>query len=875
MASWRWRWRQRAAACVPVRASWSSEGKKLLAERNVPDAIVSFRRAIAASPLDEEAHYQLAVANLAIGNSRVGGEALLRAVQLKADDWRAVAKLGELMATSGDEKVLTGAREKLSQAVAHLPGDVAALTALAIVDWKLGAREAAEGRLEQALPSHPERLYSAITLAQMKMASGNAEGAEALLRAAAVGGEPASIIALAEFHMVAGRLEEAAGELRGALQREPRNAEARLDLAAIEASRNHMAAAAEAYRALADLPDRRYRPLYGVFLLQTGKAEQAVAEFERLLKLDPADEALRTNLLGAYLAAGREADAERMLRAAVEKRNPGFDALLQKALFDLGKDRTGEAQVSVLTALRLRPEAAEAHYLHAAVLLRRGEVRSAVEELSEAVRRNPAFLPARLELARFRIAARAPDAALEMLEGAPAEQRAAPAMLAGRAWVFLAMGNRERFGAELKAAEPRVASAMRIPEAVWRLEQSDPQGAQRIAEEALAAHPPDSRPCCWWRAAAGSKAERTAAIRNVRRYAENGPFLAELLLAAGRAPAALRRSRPPRPPASGSPSSRSPWLGRSCATGSPRGRKNAWRCWRPNPTKGRALPAWRRAADAGKVWTGGGRLPQGPGRRPGIRAGAPQPGLPASRTSGHAGRGLEPGAEGAGTGAGERVRRRRAGVGAVPARPRFPGRDPPEGSGRRGFARASAHLARMRARPDDPEGAPEACPIRWRWDGWIWRGRQHRGAPGDVSKDARLSTGRGGARRGAAGRNPRRFTERIVPPLMFCEPQPAFNPASMPSPQAVTLESVRALWTSPDLMLQRLFGLSGVNAVEAAGWDNTFISWDETRSPLRRSNCRPSPRPIRLSGLRIRRGMPTDGMSTIRCGPAPFIKASE
>jgi hypothetical protein len=64
----------------------------------------------------------------------------------------------------------------------------------------------------------------------------------------------------------------------------------------------------------------------------------------------------------------------------------------------------------------------------------------------------------------------------------------------------------------------------------------------------------------------------------------------------------------------------------------------------------------------------------------------------------------------------------------------------------------------------------------------------------------------------------------------------------MPSPQAVTLESVRTLWTSPDLMLQRLFGLSGVNAAEAPGWDNTFISWDETRSPLPEITLSPFPK---------------------------------
>lgn len=819
------------------------QGKKLLAERNVPDAIASFRRAISASPLDEEAHYQLAVANLAIGNSRVGGEALMRAVQLKADDWRAVAKLGEFMATSGDEKVLAGAREKLSQAVAQLPGDIAALTALAIVDWKLGAREAAERRLEQALPSRPERLYSAITLAQMKMASGNAAGAEALLRAAAAGGEPASIIALAEFHMVAGRLEEAAGELRSAIERDPRNAEARLDLAAIEASRNHMAEAAEAYRVLADLPDRRYRPLYGLFLLQTGKAEPAAAEFERLLKLDPADEALRTSLLGAYLVAGREADAERMLRAAAEKRDPGFDALLQKALFDLGKDRTGEAQTSVLTALRLRPEAAEAHYLHAAVLLRRGEVRSAVDELSDAVRRNPAFLPARLELARFRVASRAPDVALEVLESAPAGQRAAPAVMAGRGWVFLAMGSLERFGAGLRAAGPHAASAMRIPEAVWRLDRGDPQGAKRIAEAVLAADPRDSRALLLVARSGWLEGGTDAAVRNVRRYAGNGPFLAELLLAAGRAPAALAALQAAAAGGQGKPEFEIAMARAELRNGQPARAEERLAALATEPDDKDALfllgAARQMQGKYGPAAEGYRKVLEGdPEFVPALHnlayllaehLGMPEEALNLAQKA----RELAPESASVDDVLGWVLYRRGLdSLAAIHLKEAAAG----------GFARAAVHLARMRARPDVPESTPnaQADPVAL---GWVDLGAAD-------NTEARLETYRRtrGCQPDAAAldavlreRDPRRFTERIVPPLMFCEPQPAFNPASMPSPQSVTLESVRALWTNPDLMLQRLFGLSGVNAVEAAGWDNTFISWDDTRSPLPQIELSPFP----------------------------------
>ena len=820
-----------AAACGCARPDAHrlvERGEKLLAERKVPEAVVNFRRAIAAAPLDEEAYYQLAAANLAIGNSRVGGEALIRAIQLRPDDWRAVAKLGELMATSGDRKVLAGARDKLLQAVAQLPGDAAAVTALAIVDWKLGAHEAAERRLEQALPSHPERLYSSITLAQMKMVSGDARGAEALLHTAAQGGDADAIIALAEFHIVAGRLDEAAGKLRGVLRRDPLNAKALLDLAALEAGRNRMAEAGAAYRALADLPGRRYRASYGLFLLESGQTGLAAAEFERLHRLDPDDPSLRANLLGAYLAAGREADAEGMLRAAAGKREPGFDALIEKALFDLGDGRTGEAEVGVLTALRLRPEAAQAHYLHAAVLLRRGEVRSAVGELSEALRRDAAFLPARLELARYRVAARAPDVALETLESAPAEQRTSPAMRGARAWVLLAMGDRERFGAEVKAASPREVSALRVPEAVWRLERGDRRGAGRIVDEVLAANSADTRALLLAARVGFLEGGVDAAIREVRRHADKGTFLGDLLLAAGRAPAALEVLR-----AATTAGQREPELEIAMA--------------RAELRSGLATRAEERLADvaAGSGETGALFL-LGAARQmqakytaaaecyrkvleadaqfvPALHnlayllaehLGQPEEALNLAQEA----RELAPESASVDDVLGWVLHRR--GLDSLAAIHL-------KEAAADGCARASAHLALLGAKPADAQTVADPVAL-----GWVDLGAAE-------NAEARLETYRSvrGCQRDETAfdavlreRDPGKFTQRIIPPLMVCEPRPAFSPASMPAPQAATLESIRASWTSPDLMLQRLFGLSGVNAAEGAGWDNTVISWDDTRS---------------------------------------------
>jgi tetratricopeptide (TPR) repeat protein len=735
--------------------------------------------------------------------------------------------------------------------VAHLPGDGAALTALAIVEWKLGAREAAERRLEQALPSHLERLYSLITLAQMKMAGGNPAGAEALLRAAAAGGEAAAAIALAEFHAVAGRVAEAESELRRVLASEPRNAAALLDLAAVEASRNRMEAAAAAYRTLAKLPDRRYRGIYASFLQQTGRADLAAAEFERLSMRDPADDALRTSLLGAYLAAGREADAERMLRQAAGKRDAGFDALLQKAVFDLGKGRIGESQVNVMAALRLRPEAAEARYLLAAVRLRRGEVLGSVEELSQAVLLNPQFLPARLELARYRIASRAPDVALEVLGGAPAGQRSAPLVEAVRGWALLAMGEPGRFRAELQAAgQGGGAGALRIPSAVFQLEQGNPAAARRIAEDLLEAHPGDMRALLLLARSRNVASGAAAAIQSVRRWAESRPrspgtwlLVGELQLAAGQPREAMKALQTAEAAGAPKPELESGMARAELRSGQVSRAENrlaALVAANPADVPARFLlgaaqqmeGAYQAAAETYRK-----ALEDNPSHVPALHnlayllaehLGMPEEALHLAEKA----RELAPESAAVDDALGWVLYRR--GLNSLAAIHL-------KEAAAAGYGRASAQLARLWTRPDDPADALKALadPVAL---GWVDLGaadntearletyRKRRGCqPDETALDAVLRE-----------RNPRRFTERIVLPLMLCEPQPVFTAVALPPPLAATMESIRAKWTNPELMLQRLFGFSGVNAAEAPGWDNTFISWDETRSGLQ-PRVKPSP----------------------------------
>ena len=370
----------------------------------------------------------------------------------------------------------------------------------------------------------------------------------------------------------------------------------------------------------------------------------------------------------------------------------------------------------------------------------------------------------------------------------------------------------------------------RIAEAVGWLEKGDPRGG------------PDRRGGTGGQSGrfagpAGGGAQRVAtggveaAIREVQRYAASGPFAGELLLAAGRAPAALAALRaaapaglPARVPDGHGPGGTAQRAGRASreAPGGPAGRERGDR---------RPFPAGRRAAQQAKygpaaecyrkVLEGDAQFVPALHNLAYLLAehlGQSEEALNLAQKA----RELAP--ESASTDDVLGLVLYRRGIGSL-AEIHL------KEAAANGCARASAHLALMRARRESSQSASNTLPDPVAL-GWVDLGaaenaearletyRRTRGCqPDETALDAVLRE-----------RSPARFTERIIPAMMVCEPQPAFNPASLPSPQAVTLENLRALWSNPDLMLQRLFGLSGVNAADAPGWDNTFISWDDTRS---------------------------------------------
>jgi tetratricopeptide (TPR) repeat protein len=524
-------------------AAFLEKGKKELEKKNYAVAVLDFKNAAQAKSWDAEPHYQLGRSYLAANQPGFAAAELREAVELNPRHTAAQLKLAELLATSLKKETLEEAQKHAQAVLALLPDDSDALDVLASTDLRFGKPESAQSYLERALRKSPGHLASWVTLAQVKLARNDVPGAEkALLQACAqLPKSPAPRVYLGQFYLSRGRAPEAERQFRQALAIDPNNGSALMNLAPMQVRAGQVDRAEQTYRQAAALPDRQYKPVHAEFLFQSGKRSQAVAEFEKLAAADPADRNLRDRLVEAYLAMNRAGDAEKVLTAAVKQNGLDQDALLRRSRIYLDWGKYTQAEIDLKQVVRFDKNLPEAHYLLAKVGQGRANPTMQQQELEKVLMVDPAFLAARIDLARLSLTSRDAQHALTLLDKAPANQVNAVPLILQRNWVLLALGKRE----EARKGIDRILAAARIPEAVlqdgvMKLDRKDYAGARKSIEDALGRTPEDTRALFLLVQTYAAQKQTAAAVQMIREYALKQPaspavqqFLGQILAAGG------------------------------------------------------------------------------------------------------------------------------------------------------------------------------------------------------------------------------------------------------------------------------------------------------------------------------------------------------
>ncbi len=136
----------------------------------------------------------------------------------------------------------------------------------------------------------------------------------------------------------------------------------------------------------------------GSALESSGRAREAIPEFERALAINPSDARTHFNLGTALDALDRTSAAIPHLEEAVRLAPDDLPSRENLAVALLRAERADEAEAQLRAALRIAPDSYLAHYYLAGALDRLGKPDEMLEHLREAVRLNPRFEPARKDL---------------------------------------------------------------------------------------------------------------------------------------------------------------------------------------------------------------------------------------------------------------------------------------------------------------------------------------------------------------------------------------------------------------------------------------------------------------------------------------------
>lgn len=523
------------------RNKYLARGKTLIQKKDYARAILEFRNAARAMPTDAESYYQIGMAYLATNDLRTGYAALRKAVELNPKHRDAQMRLAQMLAMSGDPALLKDAESRLRLLMEDGTVDAETLNALAFTELRLGNTDSAIRNYEQVLAQYPGELTAAVMLARTKLTKNDRQGAEQILKKACDDApkSPDARRILAEFYV--DQKDDRAGEaeLQKALALDAKNGPALLDLGRLQLAKGNKTDAGRIFQMLGSIPG--YEQVYGVFLMEQGRNEEAIRELQRVAKIDPDDRTARTRLVAAYRQFGRLNDANAVLAAALKRNPKDADALLQRGEIALEAHKFDEAEADFNRAMKLKPTAPQVHYVIAKLHEARGDKRLYRQELNETLRLNAGLASVRVEIARDLVNQNDGKAALDLLDAAPEPQKNLPTVIAERNWALWVVGDMEKMrrGIDSLLSKGSSSEAL-IQDGIWKLRAGDRNGARASVEKALDIDPSDVRALEVLKRSYAEK-DIGQALQKVTQFAKERPrsaaaqeFLGMMLLGAGK-----------------------------------------------------------------------------------------------------------------------------------------------------------------------------------------------------------------------------------------------------------------------------------------------------------------------------------------------------
>src|SRR5215813_3059040 len=292
----------------------------------------------------------------------------------------------------------------------------------AIVQASLGKQAEATAALKEAVRRRPDYLPAQVRLADLLLAAGQM-GESQLLYEAALQKTPGSVFA----HYGLGRIKAAGRDLAAAVEHFRRACElsphygaahyalamAYRDLGQTDQAREHFALHQKDSLTRPALDDPLLNTVMelnvGVFerlkkaanFEAEGNLEQAAAEYERALEVNPRLAQANVNLISVYAKLGQAEKAEKRYRLAVEVSPDLAEAHYNFGVLLTNQGRYREAASAFQRSLEINPFDADAHHNYGVMLEREGRLAEATEHYRAAIANRPNFRLAHFNLGRM------------------------------------------------------------------------------------------------------------------------------------------------------------------------------------------------------------------------------------------------------------------------------------------------------------------------------------------------------------------------------------------------------------------------------------------------------------------------------------------
>ena len=396
------------------RDKYLQAGDQQAQQGKLPDAILSYKSALAADPRSAVAYQKLADAYVLTGAGDKALDAYVRAADLLPNDVPAQISAGKMLLIA---QRWEDARSRADKALAINPKDAEALILLGNALAGLRDISGAMETIQRSIAADPTKGFGYAHLGVLQAATGRQAEAEASFKRA-IAAEPESAIprlGLMNLYWATGQLEKAEQVLKEAVSLDPQNFVANQSLAYFYINTNRIAAAEAPLKVIAGAaPDSPARFLLADYYVLSNRGPEAKVLLNEAAKSAVPEHVTAARLRLAVLgfADKDHTETHRILNDILAKQPKQTEALVAKAQLLRAEGKHDEAVATVKQAVASNPGSAQAHYVLGNLYGDARQFQEAIAEQKEAVRHNPSHGWAVLELAKLSLTLGQPEDAL-------------------------------------------------------------------------------------------------------------------------------------------------------------------------------------------------------------------------------------------------------------------------------------------------------------------------------------------------------------------------------------------------------------------------------------------------------------------------------